>query len=112
MTRLLRVLMLVLVGVSLGACSSPEQEQAATSAPADSVSVTVEAIGNAIAVRVRIAGFLLVHGALGVRVERVVLEQGLRVHADHAVDDELEARQSDAAMRNAREIKGAIRRSS
>jgi len=45
--------------------------------------------------RVAVAGHLFIHGRSRVFVEFVVLEQCLRMHAYHAIDDELEAREAD-----------------
>ena len=42
-------------------------------------------------------------------VEAIEIEQCARVHSDHPVDDELEAREADARVRDACEVEGAIR---
>ena len=58
--------------------------------------------------RIGIAGDLAFHRIARVCVQRVEFQQRLGVHADHAVDDELQPRQADAGVRNLREIESAI----
>src|SRR6202000_3272644 len=71
---------------------------------------------NALAqlVDIEIDGAVVPRDLLGDRVLEfgallVEFEQCPRMHADHAIDDELEARESDAAMRNAGEIERPVR---
>ena len=59
--------------------------------------------------RVVIAGHLAAHLVAHAGLERCELEQRPRMHADHAVDDELEAREPDAVVRDRREVEGAVR---
>ena len=59
--------------------------------------------------RIVVTGHLFVNGFARGAVKRVVFEQGLWMHADHAVNDELEPGQADAMVRNIGEIKCPIR---
>src|SRR5688572_10069396 len=59
--------------------------------------------------RVAVAGHLPAHLLAHGGFQRRKLEQRPRVHADHAVDDELEAREADPVVRDRREIEGAVR---
>ncbi len=56
-----------------------------------------------------VAGDLLADGVLDLGALLVEFQQRARMHADHAVDDELEARKAHALVRNAREIESAVR---
>ena len=42
-------------------------------------------------------------------VEPIEIEQRSRVHTDHPVDDELQAREADTGVRDASEIERAVR---
>ncbi len=55
-----------------------------------------------------VAGDLLADGVLELGALLVEFQQRPRMHADHAVDDELQARQADALVRNSREIERAV----
>ena len=58
--------------------------------------------------RTVVAGDLLGDGVLEFGALLVEFQQRPRMHADHAVDDELEARETDAVVRNAGEIERAV----
>src|SRR6202035_5762838 len=58
--------------------------------------------------RAVVAGDLLADGVLELWALLVEFEEGARMHADHAIDDELETRQADAPMRHAGEIERAV----
>src|SRR6056297_2103285 len=59
--------------------------------------------------RLAIAGHLFLHRLAGVGVQLVELEQRPRMDADHAVDDELQAGESDAVVRDAGEVERPVR---
>src|SRR6056297_727333 len=59
--------------------------------------------------RLAVAGHLFLHRFAGVGVQLVELEQRPRVNADHAVDDEFQARQADAVIRDAGEVERPVR---
>src|SRR3989344_615067 len=59
--------------------------------------------------RIVVAGNALVDAFLDVLRQAVVVQQRFRVHADHAVDDELQAGQAHTGVRQLCEVEGAVR---
>ncbi len=57
--------------------------------------------------RIAITGDALLDAVLDVRRQAGEVQQRLRVHADHAVDDELQARQADALVGQLGEVEGS-----
>src|SRR5690606_26764504 len=59
--------------------------------------------------RIGIAGGALLHTFLDVGGQAVEVQQRLGVHADHAVDDELQTGQADTSVGQLGEVEGAVR---
>ena len=59
--------------------------------------------------RVVVARHLAADLVLHAGIEAREIEQRARVHADHAVDDELEPREADAVVRDRGEVEGPVR---